>query len=132
MLLAAGAGTVAMAIASVALAVLLAAAPHGMANMQTRAVEIVPRVLAVMPLVTLTAGLLTGLVPGLRSSRIELSSAFRDGARGSARGLSFGAGIGGLVVIEVALAMVLLVGSTLMSRTLSAYYAIEPGFDVDR
>jgi predicted permease len=130
-LVAAGAGTVAMGIANVALAVLLAAAPHGMANMQTRAVEIDPRVLAVMTLVTLTAGLLTGLVPGLRSSRIELSSAFGDGARGSSRGLSFGAGIGGLVVIEVALAMVLLVGSTLMSRTLSAYYAIEPGFDVD-
>jgi putative ABC transport system permease protein len=47
-------------------------------------------------------------------------------------GLSFGGRSGGLVVIEVALAMVLLVGSTLLARTLIAYYTIEPGFDVGR
>jgi putative ABC transport system permease protein len=130
-LLAAAAGTLAAAIADIALGVLLAAAPDGMASMQTRPVEIDPRVLAVMTIVTLTAGLMTGLVPGMRSSRIELSSAIRDGARGSSRGLSLGTGIGGLVVVEVAMAMVLLVGAALMSRTLIAYYATEPGFDVD-
>ena len=132
LLLAAAAGTAATAIAHIALDGLLAAAPDGMAQMTTRPVEIDLRVLAVMTAVTLTAGLLAGILPGIRSSRVDLSSALRDGTRGSERGLSFGAGIGGLVVIEVALAMVLLFGSTLMSRTLIAYYAVEPGFDVGK
>ena len=132
LVLAAAAGTAATAIAHIALGGLLAAAPDGMAQMTTRPVEIDLRVLAVMTAVTLTAGLLAGVLPGIQSSRVDLSSALRDGTRGSERGLSFGAGIGGLVVIEVALAMVLLFGSTLMSRTLIAYYAVEPGFDVGK
>jgi predicted permease len=131
-LIAAAAGAIAAAIASLALGVLLAAAPNGIATMQTRDVEIDPRVFAVMTFVTLTVGLLTGILPGLRTSRADLSGALRDGTRGSSRGLTFGGAIGGLVVVEVALAMVLLVGSTLMSRTLIAYYTIDPGFDVDR
>ena len=132
LLLAAAAGTAATAIAHIALAGLLAAAPDGMAFMTTRPVEIDLRVLAIMTAVTLTAGLSAGMLTGIRSWRVDLSGALRDGTRGSERGLSFGAGIGGLVVIEVALAMVLLVGSTLLSRTLIAYYAIKPGFDVGK
>ncbi|MEX2273086.1 MAG: ADOP family duplicated permease [Vicinamibacterales bacterium] len=132
MLLAVAAGLAAALIAQVALDVLLAAAPDGLAFMTTRTVEIDVRVLAVMTAVTLTTGLLAGLLPGIRASRVDLPSALRDGARGSERGLSFGAGIGALVVAEVALAMVLLVGATLMSRTLIAYHALEPGFDIDK
>jgi predicted permease len=132
LVLAAAAGLAATAIAHLALAVLLAAAPDDLAFMTTRAVEIDLRVLAVMTAVTLTAGLAAGLLPGIRSSRVDLSTALREAARGSGRGLDFTSGIGALVVIEVALAMVLLVGAALMSRTLVAYHAIEPGFDVDR
>ena len=131
-LLAIAAGIAAMAIADIALAVLLAAAPDGMVSMMTRRVEIDLRVLAVLAAVTLTAGLSAGLLTGVRSSRVDLASALRDGTRGSERRLSLGSGVGWLVVIEVALAMVLLVGSTLLSRTLLAYYTIEPGFDVDQ
>lgn len=132
LLLAAAAGLAAALIARTALAVLLAAAPDGLAFMTTRAVEIDVRVFTIMTAAALTAGLLAGLLPGLRSSRVDLSTALRDGTRGSRRGLSFGGGIGALVVIEVALAMVLLVGSTLMSRSLLAFHALEPGFDVGR
>ena len=132
LLLAAAAGLAAAVIARIALAVLLAAAPAGLAFMTTRAVEIDVRVFAIMTAAALTAGLLAGLLPGFRSSRVDLSSALRDGTRGSERGLSFGGGIGALVVIEVAMAMVLLVGSTLMSRSLIAFHAREPGFDVGK
>lgn len=128
LLLAIAAGLAATVIAQVALAVLLTAVPDGYVFMVTRALEIDVRVLAVMTVVTLTAGLLAGLLPGIRSSRVDLSSALRDGTRGSASGLSFG----GLVVVEVALAMVLLVGAVLLARTLVTYHRIEPGFDVDK
>lgn len=131
-MLASAAGIAATAIARVSLAMLLAAAPDGLAFMTTRAIEIDVRVFAVMTLVTLTAGLLAGVLPGIRSSRVDLSTALRETTRGSGRGLAFRSWTGALVMIEVALAMVLLVGAALMSRTLVAYHAIEPGFDVDK
>lgn len=132
LLVAAIAGLAAAAIARTALAMLVAAAPDDLIFRTTRVVEIDARVLAVMTVVTLSAGLIAGLLPGLRSSRVDLSHALCDGTRGSRRGLSFGAGIGALVVVEVALAMVLLVGVALMSRTLMSFYKLEPGFDVER
>jgi predicted permease len=131
LLLAAAAGIAATAIAYISLGVLLAAAPDGMVSMMTRRVEIDLRVLAVLGAVTLIAGLSAGLLTGLRSSRVDVSSALRDGTRASERRLSFTSPVGCLVVVEVALAMVLLVGSSLLSRTLLAYYSIEPGFHVD-
>ena len=132
LLLAAAAGLAGAIIAEGALVVLLTAAPDGLAFMTTRAVEIDGRVLGLMTGATLTAGLLSGLLPGLRASRVDLSNALRDGARDTGRGMSFGGGIGALVVVEVAIAMVLLTGAALMGRTLAAYYRVEPGFDVDR
>lgn len=132
LLLAAAATVAAAIVARTALAGLLASAPDGLAFMTTRPVEIDVRVFTIMTAAAITVGLVAGLLPGLRSSRIDLSTALRDGTRGSERGLSFAGGIGGLVVIEVALAMVLLVGSTLMSRSLIAFHALEPGFDVSR
>ena len=129
-IVAATAGLAAAAIARTALAMLFAVAPDDLIFRTTRVVEVDGRVLAVMTVVTLSVGLLAGLLPGLRSSRVDLSHTLRDGTRGSQRGFSFGAGIGALVVIEVALAMALLVGVALMSRTLLSYYRLEPGFDV--
>jgi putative ABC transport system permease protein len=130
LLLAATAGLMAVVIARVALAALLAAAPNGLAFMTTRAAELDIRVFAVMAITTLTVGLLAGLLSGFRSSRLALSGALSDATRGVQRGRSFGGSRGGLVVVEVALATILLVGSALMSRTLIRYYALAPGFDV--
>lgn len=132
LLLAGAAGATGVAVTYVTLGLLLAAAPENFAFRATRVIEIDLRVLAIMALATTGAGLLTGLVPALRSSRVDYSQSLRDGVRGSERGLSFSRGIGALVVLEVALSMVLLVGAALMSRTLAAYYALEPGFDVDK
>ena len=132
LLLAAVAGALALAVAYLTLDLLLAAAPENFAFRATRAVEIDLRVLSTMAGATLCAGLLIGLIPALRSSSVEISQSLRDGAKGSRRGLSFSRGIGALVVLEVALSMVVLVGAALMARTLAAYYALDPGFDVDR
>ena len=132
LLLAGAAGTAAVMVAYLTLGLLLAAAPENFAFRATRAIEIDLRVLAIMALATTVVGLLTGLVPALRSSRVDYSQSLRDGVRGSGRGLSFSRGIGALVVLEVALSMVLLVGAALMSRTLAAYYSLDPGFDVHK
>lgn len=77
--------------------------------------------------VTLVVGLMFGLVPAIGATRASLTDALKDGRavtrtrRGSLRRA--------LVVVEVALAIVLLAGSGLMLRSLSKLLAIDPGFD---
>jgi putative ABC transport system permease protein len=83
-------------------------------------------------LFTLSISLLTavvfGLAPALQASRSDLNHALRDGARGSAP-LSGGIMRRLLAVSEVALAMVLLVGTGLMINTMIRLRGVNPGFD---
>jgi len=78
--------------------------------------------------ISLLTTVLFGLAPALQASRSDLSHALRDGARGSAP-------VSGslmrrlLAVSEVALAMVLLVGTGLMINTMLRLRAVNPGFD---
>ena len=78
---------------------------------------------------SLLAGILTGLAPALKTSRRHLSETLKEGARGtsSARGRTQGL----LVTVEIALALVLLIGAGLMIRSLNAIWRIDPGFSSD-
>jgi putative ABC transport system permease protein len=81
--------------------------------------------------VSVLTGILFGLVPALQSSRQDLAKALKD----EGRGLS--AASGGktralLVVVEVALAVVLLVSSSLTIRSFMALQKIDLGFQPDR
>ena len=75
----------------------------------------------------LLVGLGFGLVPALRSTRVNLAGAFKSGAR------TTDAGRGGLrstlVVVEVALALVLLVSAGLMLKSLDRLLHVDKGFD---
>jgi predicted permease len=79
--------------------------------------------------ISLLTGILSGLVPALRTSRAALSETLKEGGRGasSARGRAPGV----LVAVEIALALVLLVGAGLMIRSLSALWKVDPGFRSD-
>ncbi len=76
--------------------------------------------------VSLLAGLVFGLLPALDATRTDLAAATRsDGARaGSGRGRLRN----GLVVAQLALSVVLLVGSGLFLRSLLAAQRLDPGF----
>jgi putative ABC transport system permease protein len=80
--------------------------------------------------IVLSVGLLFGLAPALRATRSSLSSALKEGStdRHGAVIQAF-SGRRLLVVIEVALALVLLAGSGLMLRSLKNMLAIDAGFD---
>lgn len=86
------------------------------------------RMLAVTLGLSLLTGIITGLAPAMRSSRFNLSQALNDGTRTSA-----GLGrrrIGSLlVVLEVALALVLLAGGGLMLKSFVRLIDVDPGFD---
>jgi predicted permease len=123
------AGAVAgLAVAHWGLAGLTALAPDGvLPNFATPSINLIAFGFALV--VAVSCGVLFGLIPALRASRIELVGALKEGARGSANG--FGRRFGGqqlLVIGETAVALVLLVGAGLMVRSLQKQLAIDPGF----
>jgi predicted permease len=78
-------------------------------------------------------GIIFGLAPAFRGTRVDLTPALKEGAGGSAaRGRSGGRWLSlgnGLVVAQVALAVVVLVGAGLLVRTLQDLRNVDPGFD---
>ena len=79
--------------------------------------------------VSLATGLVFGLIPALHAARADLSSTLKESAGRSGTGFRQNKARSVLVVVEVALALVLLVGSALLIRTSIALRAVEPGFD---
>jgi putative ABC transport system permease protein len=88
-------------------------------------------VLAFAAGLTLLTGIIFGLVPALQSSRADLTPALKEGGRGS-HGSSGYRTRRALIVIEVAIALVLLVGSGLLVRTLVSLQRFDLGFNPDR
>jgi putative ABC transport system permease protein len=78
-------------------------------------------------LVACGSALLFGFVPALRSSRVDLTSVINEDA--SPRGAARGRLRAGLVVAQVAVSLLLLVGSGLLTRSLEAARRAYPGFD---
>jgi putative ABC transport system permease protein len=87
------------------------------------------RVLAFTALVAVGTGVLFGLIPALQSSRTDLSTTLKDSTGRSGATLRHNKARSTLVVVEVALALVLLVGSALLIRTLVNLRGVEPGYD---
>lgn len=77
--------------------------------------------------VSFFAGILFGLAPALKASRIDLQEIINEGGRGSSAARHHMQGI--FIAVEVALALVLLAGSGLMLRTLAALWRVNPGFN---
>jgi predicted permease len=92
------------------------------------AVHVDARVLGFTMLVTLFTVVLFGLPPALRASRIDLNSALKEGG-GGAVGAGRGRAREILIVGEVALAMVLLVGASLLINSFLRLTRLDPGYD---
>jgi predicted permease len=85
------------------------------------------RVLLFTLALSLFAGIIFGLAPALKSSRVNLEEILKESGRGSS-------GVrqrlqGAFVAVEVAMALVLLVGAGLMVRSLAALWRVDPGFN---
>src|SRR5436190_4042265 len=91
------------------------------------------RVLLFTVLLSFSSGILFGLVPALRVSRLDLNSTLKDATRGSA-GTSAVWGRGNnfrrlLVISELALSVVLLIGAGLLIRSFARLQDVPPGFN---
>jgi putative ABC transport system permease protein len=77
---------------------------------------------------TLLSGVLFGLAPALRATRVDLQTELRDGGRGS-RGVVRDRVRAGLIVTEIAVALVLLVSAGLFLRSAHRLQGVALGFD---
>ena len=78
--------------------------------------------------ISIGVALTFGLIPALRASRQELRDVMHESS-GSTSSPYARRMLSGLVIIEVALALVLLVGAGLMTRSFSKLLQVSPGFD---
>jgi predicted permease len=89
-------------------------------------------VLAWTLLIAIGAAVLFGLAPGLRISRSDLQEALKDGGHGASEGRKHDHMRSALVIIEVAMACVLLVGAGLLLRSFLRVLDVDLGFEPSR
>ena len=80
-----------------------------------------------LALVSLGTGLLFGIAPALRLSKLDVNTTLREGGRGSSSGPRARYLSGLLVITEMALAVVLLAGAGLMIRSFLNIYQADVG-----
>jgi len=89
------------------------------------------RVLAFTLGVSLLTGLLFGLLPAWTASRGRVGDALKEGGRGSTAGSARQRLRSTFVVVELAVALVLLVAAGLLIKTFWKLRSVEPGFNPD-
>jgi predicted permease len=119
-------GAAGVALAYGAVRLLIALSPGNLPRLQEITIDM-PVLLFALGL-SLVAGLLFGVVPALKQAGAQLNTMLRAGGRTASASADRQRVRNVLVVVQVALAMVLLVGSGLMIRTFKALTDVDPGF----
>ncbi len=89
-----------------------------------------PSVLVFTFATSLVCGLFFGILPALQWNTSGMSEGLRQGGRGGSLGNR--AARNSLVIVEVALAVLLVIGAGLMLRSFLLLHAVDPGFRTDR
>jgi putative ABC transport system permease protein len=125
LLLAALGGAVGMFLAQFGVRALVAVSPPGLPRAD--AIRLDGSVFAFAVAITAVIGLLAGMIPALQASRSDLNIALQQSSQRMIGGHQFTRRA--LVVAEVAFALVLLVSTGLLLRSLQRLFAIDAGFD---
>jgi len=94
---------------------------------RAEAIGLEARVLLFTTAISLLAGILFGLTPAFKTSQLKVQASLQEGGRGGSGTRHRTQGI--FVVVEMALALVLLAGAGLMIRSLTQLWQVGPGFD---
>jgi putative ABC transport system permease protein len=88
-------------------------------------------VLAFTFLVSIATGVLFGLTPALGASKVDLNEVMKEGGRGSTEKKGSRSIRSGLVIAEVALSLVLVIGTGLLIKSFMRLMATDPGYDTE-
>ena len=119
-------GALGLGLADIALRVLAAAGPRNLPRLEEIGIDF--QVLLFALAISLAAGLLFGAIPVFKYAGPRVAAALRQGGRTVSEGRERHRARSVLVVVQVALALVLLISSGLMIRTLQALRHVQPGF----
>ncbi len=87
------------------------------------------RMVAYLIAISIGTGILFGLAPALRLSKMDINATLKDGGRGATRGIG-GRHLSGLLVIgQMALAVTLLAGAGVMLRSFLSVFTADMGVD---
>jgi putative ABC transport system permease protein len=89
------------------------------------------RVLIYTAAMALGSGLVFGLAPALQAAKPNLSTALREGSRGSTVGTARGRLRNSLVITEIALALVLMISAGLLVKSAVVLQRVPLGFSTD-
>ena len=126
MLLGLTGGVVGLGLAYAALRLLAAIAPASLPRLENITID--PLVLMFTLAISLAAGLLFGLMPVFKYAGASVTATLRAGGRTLSQSREAHRARNTLVVLQMALAVVLLIGSGLMIRTFQALRQVQPGF----
>ena len=87
------------------------------------------RALVFLFAISLLTGILFGLLPAIRVSRLDVNSALKESSSRAATGLEHNRVRGLLVIGEVSLAIILLTGAALMIRAFASLRSVKSGLD---
>ncbi|MCZ2147408.1 MAG: ABC transporter permease [Bryobacterales bacterium] len=119
-------GLLGLALANWAIQLLAAIGPLNLPRLDEIAID--GKVMVFTAGIALAASLLAGLLPVIKHAGPSVETALRQGGRGSSGGRERHRARNVLVVVQVALALVLLISSGLMIRTVRALKDVQPGF----
>ncbi len=119
-------GVLGLGLAYAALSLLVKLAPAFLPRLENITID--PAVLLFTLALSLVTGVILGLMPMLRFATPNVTAALRAGGRTLSQSKETHRARNTLVVVQVALAMVLLISSGLMIRTSLALRNVQPGF----
>ena len=119
-------GVASVAVFAASLKMLRLLAPADIARMNE--VTSTPLVIGVMAALVVLTGLAVAVLPAIGHSRIDPQVALREGGRSSTSGRGGRRARAGLVIVELALAMILTAGAGLLIRSFVSVLHVNPGF----
>jgi putative ABC transport system permease protein len=120
-------GTFGLLLALWGVEALMTLAPRHLVPLQS--VGINYQVLLFTLLISFLTGIIFGLAPALTISRANLNESLKDGGKGAGNEVGNSRLRNIFVVAEVALALILLIGSGLMLKSFYRLQSVNPGFD---
>ncbi len=94
-------------------------------------VEINATVLGFTLMISLLTGIVFGLAPALETTRLNLTESLKEGGKNIGGAIRSYRLRNTLVVVEVALALMLLIGAGLFIRSFARLQAVDPGFNAE-